>query len=131
MRDVENKIKTLDFSMSQSYRRTLNNLKEFITQATDKVYVTSDGYNYQLWLEDPLDPRSKADPRKENGMSIIMSQDEMAESLGEDHLRRIKSHAKEAGSLLESVKKSGYGEWMFSGDLSQLEESGYTGDVLK
>lgn len=129
--EKEQEMKKKDFFLQKFEMNTINYLKSFLNNAGDRVFITTeDNYFYELWLEDPLDPKSAADPRKENGMSIRMTERELVNSIGKEHLNHIKESAKKAGYILIGIKKSGYGEWQFTGDLSQLEESGYGKDVL-
>ena len=110
--------------------RAVERLNSFLDSAGDRVYVTTGNGNgsfYLLWLEDPLDPRSKADPRNPAGMSATLSAKELEDAIGKEYFNMIKNKAEEAGDISDEVIKSGYGEWQFSGDKSLLPGS----DVLK
>jgi len=112
--------------------KVVERLHSFLNSAGDKVYVTTnDNYTYSLWLEDPLDPRSKADPRKPTGMAVRLTAAELIEAIGQDHFNYIKKSAREAGYIEDEITRSGYGEWQFTGDTSELDMMGYTPDVLK
>ena len=112
--------------------KAVERLHSFLNSAGDKVYITTnDNYFYSLWLEDPLDPLSKADPRKNNGMAVRLTVGELVDAIGQDHLKLIKQSAREAGYIEDEVMKSGYGKWQFTGDTSELDMMGYTPDVLK
>ena len=112
--------------------RAVERLHSFLNSAGDKVYVTTnDNYSYSLWLEDPLDPLSKADPRNPTGMAVRLHVAELIEAIGQDHYNMIKGPAREAGYIEDEIMISGYGKWQFSGDTSELDMMGYTSDVLK
>lgn len=112
--------------------RIVESLNSFLDSAGDKVYITTNnGFLYSLWLEDPLDPRSKADPRNPGSMEASLSAKELSEAIGEDYFNMIKDPAREAGYIEAKINQSGYGEWQFSGDKSELDMMGYTSDVLK
>lgn len=120
------------YSEQQRIGKSIDNLNKFISDADDKVFLTTeDGFMYTLWLEDPLDPRSAADPRKENGMSVRITQPDLIAAIGKEHFNYINEAAKNAGLTLSHIKQSGYGEWQFKGDLSLLDQHGYNSDVLK
>ena len=128
---IEQEMKKKDYYVQQSEMRTIDNLKSFLGNAGSKVFVTAQNTStYELWLVDPLDPKSAADPRKENGMSILMTEAQLVNSIGEKHLNHIKESAKNAGLTLKGIKTDGYGKWLFTGDLNQLEELGYDESVL-
>jgi hypothetical protein len=102
-------------------------LKSFLDKAGQEVFVTTeDDYSYKLWLADPLDPKSEASPSTESGMSINLTAEELINTIGKDHFDYIKVPARRAGHIFAGVRGSGYGEWQFEGDRSQLDELGYT-----
>jgi len=110
-------------------------MKAFLSKAGEKIYVAKspDGPGYQLWLEDPTDPRSKADPRNQgDGMSLSLSEETLISAIGKDHFDYIKEAADRAGRILAEIKRSGYGEWQFRGDdVTNLDMYGYTSEYLK
>lgn len=110
-------------------------MKTFLGKIKEKVYVTKspDGPFYLLWLEDPTDPRSKADPRNQgDGMSLSLSQEDLISAIGEDHFNYIKTGADNIGRILAEIKRSGYGAWQFRGDdVGNLDMYGYTSEYLK
>ena len=111
--------------------RAVERLHSFLDSAGDRVYVTTgNGFLYSLWLEDPLDPKSKADPRKPAGMSATLSAKELEDAIGKEYFNMIKNKAEEAGYIEAKIIKSGYGKWLFSGDTDELDRMGYTSDVF-
>jgi len=110
-------------------------MKSFLSKVGDKLYVAKspDGPGYHLWLEDPTDPKSKADPRNEaDGMSFSLSEDTLISMIGEDHFNYIKTGADKIAHILAKIKRSGYGEWQFRGDdVGNLDMYGFTSEYLK
>ena len=110
-------------------------MKSFFSKVGDKLYVAKspDGPGYHLWLEDPTDPKSKADPRNEaDGMSFSLSEDTLISMIGEDHFNYIKTGADKIAHILAKIKRSGYGEWQFRGDdVGNLDMYGFTSEYLK
>jgi hypothetical protein len=109
-------------------------MKSFLSGVGERLYITkrSDGVGYQLWKEDPTDPRSKADPRIEgDGMSLSLSEENLVSAIGEEHFNYIKKPADRAGDILATVKQRGYGEWQFTGDVHELDMYGYPSEYLK
>ena len=105
--------------------KSVERLHYFLDNAGDKVFITTnDDYYYSLWLEDPLDKHSRAEPGKYNEMEVRLYKAELIDAIGEDHFRSIKDKAREAGYIADEIQRSGYGRWQFSGDLSVLDESG-------
>jgi hypothetical protein len=118
------------YEAKRNYNR-IESLKTFLGKAGERIFVTKSPseYHYQIWLEDPLDPASGADPRKQgDGMSLLVEPDEFEKALtqvrngSEDrgHFEAIKGPAIDAGAILEKVKKEGYGEWQYRGDIHDL-----------
>ena len=120
-----NKAKSGHSSMSNfdiaNELRIAESLNSFLDSAGNRVYVTTgNGFLYSLWLEDPLDPKSKADPRNPGGMEVTLSAKELSEAMGEDYFNMTKNKAREAGYIEAKINQDGYGEWQFSGDESLL-----------
>ncbi len=109
--------------------------KAFLSKIREKIYVTKspDGPFYLLWLEDPTDPKSNADPRNQgDGMSLSLSEDELISAIGEGHFNYIKTGADKVAHILAEIKRSGYGDWQFRGDdVGNLDMYGYTSEHLK
>jgi len=112
--------------------RAVEDLNSFLDSAGNRVYVTTgNGFYYSLWLEDPLDPKSKADPKNPGSMKVNLSAKELSDAIGEDYFNMIKDSAREAGYIEAKIIQDGYSKSLFSGDKSLLDMAGYTSDVLR
>jgi len=133
---IENRIiemkKEIGSDKNRSYydqqlkRKGIDHLKNFLDAAGEKIFITTENdYTYNLWVEDPLDELSKADPKSETG-SIRIFREDLINTIGKEHFDHIKGPARKAGYTLSEIKKSGYGDWQFSGNLDELNGTGYT-----